>query len=147
MFIQRYHSEMKVSASGVYWVLKRYGLNRLPRNAKRRTITTHRYEKQVPGHHIQVDVKFLSLKDRKGKKIRRFQYTAIDDATRIRAIKIFGKHNQATAIKFIFEPTMAMNFKLASTGMSRTGGSATSTSNPERQDSTEKSNDHTALMI
>ncbi len=100
-YLQRYHPQLKISASGVYRVLKRLGLNRLPRNAKVRTVKTHRYEKQVPGHHIQVDVKFLSFKDTSGKKVRRFQYTAVDDATRIRALKICKRHNQATAMEFI----------------------------------------------
>ena len=59
-YLERYHG-MKVSSGGVYGVLKRNGLNRLPQNARKRTVTTHRYEKQVPGHHIQVDVKFLYL--------------------------------------------------------------------------------------
>jgi transposase InsO family protein len=101
LFIGRYHPEMKVSESSVYRALRRHGLNRLPRNAKRRTVLTHRYEKQVPGHHIQVDVKFLSFKSPEGKPIKRFQYTAIDDATRIRALRIYERHNQKTAIKFI----------------------------------------------
>jgi len=92
---------MKISASGVYHVLKRHGMNRLPRNAKKRTILTKRYEKQVPGHHIQVDVKFLIFKDNKGKKVKRYQYTAIDDATRIRALWIYGRHTQKNAIRFI----------------------------------------------
>ena len=100
-FIQRYHPQMKVSESGVYRVLLRLGLNRLPRNAKLRTVQTQRYEKQVPGHHIQVDVKFLTFKTSDGKSVRRFQYTAIDDATRIRALKIYQRHNQQTAIQFI----------------------------------------------
>ena len=53
-----------------------------------------RYEKQVPGHRIQVDVKFLSFTDKSsGKEVKRFQYTAIDDATRARALKIYNKHN------------------------------------------------------
>ena len=47
---------------------------------------TTRYEKKVPGHHIQLDVKFLSFKAKSGATIKRFQYTAIDDATRIRAL-------------------------------------------------------------
>ncbi|GFE67375.1 hypothetical protein KIN_44490 [Litoreibacter roseus] len=33
--------------------------------------------------------------------MRRFQYTAIDDATRVRALKIYDKHTQANAIDFI----------------------------------------------
>jgi transposase InsO family protein len=59
------------------------------------------YEKQVPGHHVQVDVKFLDLKTEDGPKVRYFQYTAIDDATRIRALKIYKKHTQQNAIDLI----------------------------------------------
>jgi transposase-like protein len=64
-------------------------------------VHTHRYEKQVPGHHVQVDVKFLTLKRNKGASVRRYQYTAIDDATRVRALKIYRRHTQANAIDFI----------------------------------------------
>jgi transposase InsO family protein len=32
--------------------------------------------------------------------VRRFQYTAIDDATRVRALKIYSKHTQQNAIDF-----------------------------------------------
>ncbi len=99
-YLKRYH-DITVSGSGVYRALKRNGYNRLPRNAKRRTVQTVRYEKQVPDHHIQVDVKFLIFPQPNGTKIRRFQYTAIDDATRIRSLKIYEKHNQQNAINFI----------------------------------------------
>jgi transposase InsO family protein len=99
-FLDRYHG-IKVSSGGVYQVLKRNDMNRLPRNAKKRTVQTHRYEKQVPGHHIQVDVKFLKFEKSDDKNIRRFQYTAIDDATRVRALKIYRKHTQENAIDFL----------------------------------------------
>lgn len=100
-YLNRYHG-IKISASGVYQVLKRNDLNRLPQNQRKRSIPEiKRYEKQVPGHHVQVDVKFLFFSDNEGKKIKRYQYTAIDDATRVRALKIYEKHNQANAIDFI----------------------------------------------
>jgi transposase InsO family protein len=67
----------------------------------RRAVHTHRYEKQVPGHHGQVDVKFLTLKRKRGGPVRRYPYTAIDDATRLRALKIYKRHTQANAIDFI----------------------------------------------
>jgi transposase InsO family protein len=67
----------------------------------RRAVHTHRYEKQVPGHHVQVDVKFLTLKRKRGGSVRRYQYTAIDDATRVRALKIYKRHTQKSAIDFI----------------------------------------------
>lgn len=51
-YLLRYHG-IKVSSGAVYYVLKRNGLNRLPRNArKHRAQLWQRYEKQVPGHHV-----------------------------------------------------------------------------------------------
>ena len=60
-----------------------------------------RYKKQVPGHRIQVDVKFLFFTDESGKRLKRYQYTAIDDASRVRALRIYAGHNQKCAIDFI----------------------------------------------
>ena len=99
-YLERDHS-IKISDAGVYRILKRNGLNRLPRGTRMRKLHTKRYQKQVPGHHIQVDVKFLTFKGKSGKKVRRFQFTAIDDATRVRALKIYEKHTQASAVDFI----------------------------------------------
>ena len=48
-----------------------------------------------------MDVKFLTFKGKCGEKVRCFQYTAIDDATRVRASKIYEKHTQANAIDFV----------------------------------------------
>jgi transposase InsO family protein len=99
-YLERYHG-VETSCSSVYRTLIRHGLRHLPKNVGRRAIHTRRYAKQVPGHHIQVDVKFLSLKAADGTQVRRFQYTAIDDATRIRALKICRRHNQTSAIDFV----------------------------------------------
>ncbi len=99
-YLERYHG-ISVSESSVYRILARNGLNRLAKTAPRRALHTKRYAKTVPGHHIQVDVKFLTLKDDEGHKVRRYQYTAIDDATRVRALQIYRKHNQQCAIEFI----------------------------------------------
>ena len=76
-------------------------MNRLSRGTRLHKIHTKRYNKQVPGHHIQMDVKFLTFKVKRGEKIRRFQYTAIDDATRVRALKVYKRHTQANAIDFV----------------------------------------------
>lgn len=35
------------------------------------------------------------------KPIKRYQYTAIDDATRVRALKVYSRHTQANAIDFL----------------------------------------------
>jgi transposase InsO family protein/transposase-like protein len=99
--LKRYHN-IKISPNGCYQVLRRNKLNRLPENIKQRSRKRFkRYEKKVPGHHVQVDVKFLSVRDKQGKKLKRYQYTAIDDCTRVRALKIYDKHNQDSSIDFI----------------------------------------------
>lgn len=57
-YLQRYHN-IKVPPNGVYGVLKRHGMNRLPTGAPKRSPSTYkRYEKAVPGHQVQIDVKF-----------------------------------------------------------------------------------------
>ena len=99
-YLDHYHG-IKISESTVTRILRAHGLSRLPKTAPRRALHTKRYAKKVPGHHVQVDVKFLRLKDIEGKPVKRYQYTAIDDATRIRALQIYPKHNQACAIKFM----------------------------------------------
>lgn len=46
----------------------------------------------VPGHQIKVDVKSLTSHGKYGKLIRRYQYTVIDDTTRVKSLKIFTRH-------------------------------------------------------
>ena len=99
-YLDRYHG-IKISESTVTRVLRAHGMSLLPKTAPKRALHTKRYAKTVPGHHVQVDVKFLRLIDEAGKVVRRYQYTAIDDATRIRALQIFSKHNQDCAIQFM----------------------------------------------
>ena len=99
-YMASYH-HMRVSDATIYRVLKRHGVSRLPGKLGRRKVHTKRYNKQVPGHHIQMDVKFLIFKDKHGKKLKRYQYTAIDDATRVRALKVYERHTQKNAFNFV----------------------------------------------
>jgi len=99
-YLERYHG-ISISESSVSRILIRNGVNRLENKKSRRTLHTKRYSKQVPGHHVQMDVKFITLKDASDITVRRFQYTAIDDATRVRVLKAYVKHNQANAIDFV----------------------------------------------
>ena len=59
-----------------------------------------------------MDEKFLAPLTLKGKKIRRFQYTAIDDATRIRALKIYNKHTQQNTIDFVDYVLLRFPFRI-----------------------------------
>jgi transposase len=99
-YLERYHG-IKISESTVSRVLRAHGMNPLPKTVPRRAIHSKRYAKTVPGYHVQVDVKSLRLIDQAGKPVKRYQYTAIDDATRIRALRVFSKHDQECAIHFM----------------------------------------------
>src|SRR5215212_3292810 len=75
--------------------------------------------KTMAGHQVQVDVKFLQLKDQAGKTVKRYQYTDIDDATRIRALQIYPEHNQARAIQFIDYVVKKFPFRISTVRMDR----------------------------
>ena len=100
MYLKRYH-DVEIGHSGVYRVLKRLELNRLPASQryKRHTDRWKRYEKPLPGHRVQVDVKFIEPLP--GTRKKHYQYTAIDDCTRIRVLRIYPHNNQKTAIQFL----------------------------------------------
>jgi transposase InsO family protein len=100
MYPDRCH-DIRISKCGVYRILKRLQLNQLPQNLRYQTHEARwkRYEKPEPGHRIQVDVKFLERIKGPGKQY--YQYTAIDDCTRLRVLKIFKNINQRTSIQFI----------------------------------------------
>ena len=100
MYLARYH-DIEISTSGVWRILKRVGMNRLPASQrhKRHEKRWQRYEKPLPGHQVQIDVKFIEpLKG--SRKKRYYQFTAIDDCTRLRILKIYERCNQKSAISF-----------------------------------------------
>ena len=90
--VQRYYG-IKIPDAGGYRILKCNGLNRLSGGIRVRKIHTKWYNKQVPGHHIQMDARYLPFAGKGSEKIRRFLSTAIDDATRIRACKICNRRS------------------------------------------------------
>lgn len=110
-YLQRYH-EISIAASSVHRILCKHGINRLPTNQKHRPHRQRwkRYEKRQPGHRLQVDVKFLERIP--GTRKRFYQFTAIDDCTRIRVLKIYDACNQKTAIEFIDEVMRRLPFRV-----------------------------------
>jgi transposase InsO family protein len=100
MYLKRYHDQ-QVSTSGVWRILKRLEMNKLPSSQRYRRHVDRwkRYEKPQPGHRVQIDVKFIA--PIKGHRKRHYQFTAIDDCTRIRVLRIYDRLNQKTAIQFV----------------------------------------------
>src|SRR4051812_18335455 len=110
-YLKRFH-QTAIARSTVHRLLIRHGLNRLPANQKHRPLKKrwHRYEKPRPGHRVQIDVKFLERLPSTGKRL--YQFTAIDDCTRIRVLKVFDACNQRTAIQFINDVRKRLPFRI-----------------------------------
>jgi transposase InsO family protein len=110
-YLKRFH-HLSVACSTVHRILIRHGMNRLPANQKPRSPRRpwQRYEKPQPGHRLQLDVKFLERIAGTGKRL--YQFTAIDDCTRIRVLKIFDACNQSSAIRFVDEVIRRLPFRV-----------------------------------
>ncbi len=100
MYLKRYH-DLSLSPSGIWRILRRLGLGRLPASQRyvRYRERWKRYEKPEPGHQVQIDVKFIA--PLKGSRTKHYQFTAIDDCTRIRVLRIYDELGQKTAIQFV----------------------------------------------
>ena len=110
-YLQRFHG-VSVAYASVHRILRRHGMNRLPANQK---YPAHRhrwtrYKKAQPSHRLQVDVKFLERIA--GTRRRFYQFTAIDDCTRIRVLKVFDTCTQRTAIAFIDDVLRRLPFRV-----------------------------------
>lgn len=112
MYLKRYH-DIDISDSGVWRILKRLDMNRLlaSQRYKRHKDRWKRYEKALPGHRIQIDVKFVTPISG-GKKKKYYQFTAIDDCTRLRILRIYDRCNQKTSIQFLDHVLSKLPFKV-----------------------------------
>ena len=110
-YLSRFH-QITIAISSVHRILRRHGMPRLPANQKHQPHGKRwqRYEKPQPGHRLQLDVKFLERIP--GTRRRLYQFTAIDDCTRIRVLKIYDACNQLTAIRFIDEVLRRLPFRV-----------------------------------
>jgi len=110
-YLKRFH-RVSVSGTTVHRILCKHGMRKLPANQKHQKHANRwkRYEKAQPGHRLQVDVKFLERIP--GTRKRLYQFTAIDDCTRIRVLKIYDACNQSTAIRFADEVIRRLPFRI-----------------------------------
>src|SRR5262245_7572629 len=66
-----------------------------------------RFEKAEPGESVQVDVKFVKIAGRWA-----FQYTALDDCTRFRVLRLYRRLHQHSSLAFLGELTRALPFRI-----------------------------------
>jgi transposase InsO family protein len=110
-YLRRFH-QVTIACSSVHRILGKHGMGRLPANQKHRPHHKRwkRYEKPQPGHRLQMDVKFLERIPGTGRRL--YQFTAIDDCTRIRVLKVYDACNQRSAIQFLNEVRQRLPFRI-----------------------------------
>lgn len=100
LYLKRYEG-VCLSSSTVWNVLKR---NHMPplyvtRYNKTAKPVMKRYEKESPGETVQMDVKFV--RDPQDPLKRFYQFTALDDCTRYRVLRIYARNTTECAIDFL----------------------------------------------
>lgn len=98
-----------VSKNTVWRLYKEHGLNRLKYKKKWQRYP-QAYSKPLPGDRLQVDVKFIDAKAFAGK--RYYQFTAIDDCTRYRVLRIYDHNTVKSASDFVDQVQRALPFAI-----------------------------------
>jgi len=106
----------KRSYPGMIYAAKRMGLTNKPK-AKKKNKTIRRYpELTVPGEKVQIDVKEVPYNCLRGDALRNdrhfYQWTAIDECTRIRFVYAFEEHTSENTVKFLKMLLEAFPFKI-----------------------------------
>jgi transposase InsO family protein len=96
-----------ISKTTIWRLYKEHGLNRLKYKKKWQRYP-QRYSKPLPGDRLQVDVKFLDSLEFERK--RYYQFTAIDDCTRYRVLRIYDHNTVKSAIDFINQVKKVLPF-------------------------------------
>lgn len=100
LYLQRqYHAY--VSLTTILKILHRHHVGRISLKKYRPGPKPAEAPLQVPGRSVQFDVKFVP---RVGPARQRFyQFTAIDEATRFRVLRVYDHNNTKTAVEFLNE--------------------------------------------
>lgn len=98
-----------VSAPTIWQIYKRHNISRL-KYKKRWQRYPQRYSKDSPGDRLQIDVKFLENINALGK--RYYQFTAIDDCTRYRILRIYDHNTVNNAVDFVEQVRKALPFAI-----------------------------------
>jgi transposase len=95
LWLLRAH-QIRLSQTSIQRIVRELALPSLWRPARKRQPRQLRlFERERPGDCVQVDVKFVRVAGQ-----RRFQYTAIDDCTRYRVLRLYRTLNQWSSLAF-----------------------------------------------
>jgi len=106
LWLRRVH-DVRVAIGTIQRVFRDVGLPRLRRTRKRAPRQMKLFEKAEPGESVQVDVKFVKIAGRWA-----FQYTALDDCTRFRVLRLYRRLHQSSSLAFLAEICRAFPFRI-----------------------------------
>jgi transposase InsO family protein len=106
VWLERVHG-LRVNARTIQRVFRDIGIPILTKTPRRRPRQMTLFEKDQPGDSVQVDVKVIKLANEKV-----FQYTALDDCTRMRVLRLYPRQNQHASLDFLRELTDALPFAI-----------------------------------
>lgn len=99
------------SCSSLYYQLKKLELKFNTPKKKKKTKTKTYIQMTFPGERIQIDVKTVPIRCIVG-QFKLYQYTAIDEFSRIRYLQIYGEKSTYTSYKFLIEVIRKFPFKI-----------------------------------
>jgi transposase InsO family protein len=104
IWLERVH-QIRVNAKTIHRVFCELGVPLLTKTSKRKPKQLKLFEKEAPGDSVQVDVKVVRVQRQKV-----FQYTALDDCTRMRVLRLYPRLNQHSSRHFLDEIRRALPF-------------------------------------
>lgn len=106
----------KRSFSGMVYAAKRLGLAETKKPQKKSRKSRRYPELMTPGEKVQIDVKEVPYNCLRGKALRDgkhlYQWTAIDECTRIRFVYGFEEHTPENSVRFLAMLIKAFPFKI-----------------------------------
>jgi transposase InsO family protein len=106
LWLRRIHN-VRIAVGTIQRIFRDLGLPRLCRTPKRVPRQMKLFEKAAPGESVQVDVKFVKIAGRWA-----FQYTALDDCTRFRVLRLYRRLHQSSSLAFLSELCRAFPFRI-----------------------------------
>jgi transposase InsO family protein len=106
LWLRRVH-DVRVAMGTIQRIFHDLGIPRLRRTRKRVPRQMKLFEKAEPGESVQVDVKFVRIAGRWA-----FQYTALDDCTRFRVLRLYRRLHQRSSLAFLVELQRALPFRI-----------------------------------
>jgi transposase InsO family protein len=106
LWLRRVH-DVRVAMGTIQRIFRDLGIPYLRRTRKRMPRQLKLFEKAEPGESVQVDVKFVKIAGRWA-----FQYTALDDCTRLRVLRLYRRLHQGSSLAFLAELQRALPFRI-----------------------------------